>query len=99
MGDGASSADTGGQPDAGCRSQSVNFFSLIATDDDARTNKAYSGHNPLNDAACVGAVLSAAGKHDQCCAKRYDAERPHARWLAMEIAVKAQRHPSQHCND
>jgi len=87
-------AKTRGQPDAGRRGQSMDVLTFVP-DDDARAKKPNSGQDALNDAAHVGAAGPADGEDGQCRPDPDKAERANARWLAVKIAVKAQRGASQ----
>lgn len=89
-----SHAKARGQPHAGCRGQSMDGLTFIP-DDNARAQKPNSGQDALNNAACVGAASPTNGEDGQCRPNPDEAKRPNAGWLAVKIAVKAQRDAGQ----
>jgi hypothetical protein len=71
------------------------ILSFIIPDDYAHAKKPNSGQDALNNAARVGAAGPTNGEDRQCRPDPDEAKRTNARWLAVKIAVKAQRDASQ----
>ena len=95
FGDCTGHAKACGQPDAGRRGQSMDVLAFVVADDNAHAKKPNSGQDALNDAAHVGAGTPADGEDGKGGAYPDKAKRANARWLAVKIAVKAQRGASQ----
>jgi hypothetical protein len=95
FGDTTSHADTRGQPDTGCGGQALHVLTVTIPDDDAHAKKPDAGQDTLDNAAHFGATTPADGEDGQCRPDPDEAKRANARWLAVKIAVKAQRDASQ----
>ena len=91
FGDSTSHANTRGHPDAGRRGQSMDLLAFVVPHDNAHAKKSNSGQDTLNNAAGVGAAEPTDGEDGQCRPDPDEAERTNARWLAVKIAVEAQR--------
>ena len=70
-------------------------LTFVVPNDHAYAKKPNSGQYALNYAARVGAAGPTDGKDGQCRPDPDEAKRTNARWLAVKIAVKAQRDASQ----
>ena len=71
------------------------MLTFVVADDNAHAKKPNSGQDALNNAAYVGAVGPTNGEDGQCRPDPDEAKRTNARWLAVKIAIKAQRDASQ----
>jgi len=88
--DAAHHADGCRQPDAGRGRQIVDVLALLAADDHAGAEKADAGHDALDDAAHI-AVAIAGGDDDLRSGEADQRQRPHAGWLAVQVAVEPER--------
>jgi hypothetical protein len=61
----------------------------------AHAKKPISGQDALNNAARVGAAGPTNGEDGQCRPDPNEAKRTNARWLAVKIAIEAQRETGQ----
>jgi hypothetical protein len=84
----ASRAHARGHPHAGRRGEPAHVMAFLASDDNARAEKPDARHDALDHAALFGAGRRVDRQNGQGRAEAHEAERAHARRLAVQWLVR-----------
>src|SRR6516164_649765 len=91
----ASRAHARGHPDAGRRGEPVHAMAFLASDDNSRAEKPDARHDALDHAALFAAGRRVDRQNGQGRAEAHEAERAHARRLAVQITVEPEQDADQ----
>ena len=91
----ASRAHARGHPHAGRRGEPVHVMAFLASDDNTRAEKPDARHDALDHAAVFSAGRRVDRQNGQGRAEAHEAERAHARRLAVQITVEPEQDADQ----